>query len=134
MTKTFTCACCRRRLPVNPRIKNQRYCGDMVCQRERKRHWQQVKMATDPDYRANQQDAYRIWRGKNLGYWRRRRGKEDENIPPNKHVTPDDVGCKMDASTRFSPVISGNYLLVPLCRGRRKMDALKVNIHRISAS
>jgi hypothetical protein len=82
MAKTFICACCRRRLPANPRIKNQRYCAEVACQRQRKQHWQQIKMATDPDYRANQQDAYRVWRGKNPDYWRRRRGKEVENIPP----------------------------------------------------
>jgi hypothetical protein len=89
-------------------------------------------MATDPDYRANQQDAYRVWRGKNPDYWRRRRDKED-NIPPDEHAAPAGAGRKMDASTKFSHVISGNYLLIPLYRGRRKMDALKVNINRISA-
>lgn len=133
MAKTFICSCCRRRLPANPRIKNQRYCAGVVCQRQRKQHWQQIKMATDPDYRANQQDAYRVWRGKNPDYWRRRRGKEVENIPPSKHDASAGVCCKMDASTKFSHVISGNYLLIPLYRGRRKMDALKVNINRISA-
>ena len=58
MAKTFTCLCCRCRLPANPRVKNQRYCGKDGRQRQRKRKWQHIKMASDPDYRANQQDAY----------------------------------------------------------------------------
>ncbi len=32
---TFRCACCRRILQENPRIKNQRYCGAAECQRSR---------------------------------------------------------------------------------------------------
>jgi len=45
------CAHCGCPLDLNPRSKNQRYCGKQECQRARKRMWQKNKMATDPDYR-----------------------------------------------------------------------------------
>ena len=51
------CAHCGCPLELNPRSKNQRYCGKKECQRARKRLWQKNKMATDPDYRANQTEV-----------------------------------------------------------------------------
>ena len=68
MARTFTCLCCRRRLPTNPRVKNQRFCGRDVCQRERKRRLQQARMDTEPDYLANQHDAQQAWRAYNPDY------------------------------------------------------------------
>ncbi|TFG37875.1 MAG: hypothetical protein E4H46_00875 [Desulfobacterales bacterium] len=40
--RTLICFSCRRVMPANPRVKNQRYCGKDVCQRERKRKWRQA--------------------------------------------------------------------------------------------
>ena len=132
MVKTFTCACCRRRLPANPRIENQRYCGMEICQRARKRKWQQAKMATDPEYRDNQQDAYRAWRERNPAYWRKHRRRNDSLAPPPPPFEPvsppaGEVG-KMDALKAFFEVVPGIYLIMPLHSTVRKMDALKVKI------
>ena len=57
MVRIFTCSCCHRKVPANPRVKNQHNCGCAACQLERKRRWQQAKMTTDPDYQANQRQA-----------------------------------------------------------------------------
>jgi hypothetical protein len=89
-------------------------------------------MATDPDYRANQQDAYRSWRSKNPDYWRRRPGTADQNTSPPTSVTPPAERRKMDASTGNYSFISGKYLLVPVLPGRCKMDTLMVNITQVS--
>lgn len=64
------CAHCGCPLDLNPRSKNQRYCGKKECQRARKRLWQKAKMATDPDYRANQRECNKDWRDRNPDYWR----------------------------------------------------------------
>lgn len=131
MAKTFTCLSCRFRLPCNPKIKNQRYCGKQGCQRERKRKWQQIKMASDPDYRDNQQDAYSAWRARNPDYWRHRRqqqGTSSNRSPPSQPVAPTSGAHKMDTLEPFSHVTTGTYLITPLWPTARKMDAIKVKI------
>jgi hypothetical protein len=135
MAKTFICSCCHRKMPINPRIKDQRFCSNVVCQRDRKRRWQQAKMASDPDYRANQQDAYRAWCEQNPEYWRRRRqGKENAlaNSPPARPDKSPAAIVKMDALAANSPLFSGQYLLTPIHPAARKMDALMVKIVPIS--
>ena len=130
MAKTFTCLCCRCRLPANPRVKNQRYCGKDGCQRQRKRKWQQIKMASDPDYRANQQDAYRAWRECHPDYWRHRRQQDPPASLslPAKPISPTPNSGKMDTIEPLSLVFTGTYLITPLSQPARKMDAIKVKI------
>ncbi len=45
------CANCRRMVPANPRVKNQKHCNRKACQRIRKNKWKQSKIASDPDYK-----------------------------------------------------------------------------------
>lgn len=129
MAKFFTCSCCRSRLLANPRIKNQQYCSKVGCQRERKRKWQLSKMVSDPDYRANQQDAYRAWRERNPGYWQQRRLS-----PPPESASPTADTVKMDAIESFSRFVPGTYLITPLRRATCKMDAIKVKIVPFSSA
>jgi len=51
------CKHCHRLFIPNPRVIDQQYCSQKVCQRARKRHWQRQKMKTDPDYRQNQKES-----------------------------------------------------------------------------
>jgi hypothetical protein len=133
MVKTFICSCCHRKVSANPRTKNQRFCGNAPCQRERKRRWQQAKMATDPDYRANQQDAYHAWCDQNPDYWRQRRHQHSPTDPQPVAQTPPEPIVKMDALKGFSTFVSGIYVLTPADTVARKMDALTVKIIPISA-
>ena len=64
---------CRRILDADPRVRNQRYCGDKDCQRVRRRKWQKVKLAADPDYKANQRNCQREWHQRHPGYYRKYR-------------------------------------------------------------
>ena len=59
------CAHCGCRFIPNPRIKNQRYCGSIQCQRARKASWQRRKLATDPDYQADKKEGQRDWQIRN---------------------------------------------------------------------
>ena len=70
---TFRCACCKRVLPRNPRVKQQRYCGSAACQRARKAKWQREKMSEDRDYQATQRESQRLWQQNNPDYWRQYR-------------------------------------------------------------
>ena len=128
MVRIFTCSCCRRKVPANPRVKNQRFCSRDACQRERKRRWQQAKMATDPDYRANQRQAQKSWRERNPEY--RRRRKKAQSTPPSSPVHPLSSAVKMDASGYLFNGETGEYIIYPPgC----EMDALRVKIIALSA-
>lgn len=134
MARTFTCICCRRILPANPRCKNQEYCSRSACQRERKRRWQTRKMITDPDYRENQRAAYKSWCERNPDYWRQRRQAKQRDTagPPAPIGKITSTGrVKMDAFGQNLYVNSGEYILVPT---DVKMDALRVKIIAIAPS
>ena len=131
MVRTFTCLCCRRKLPANPRVKNQRYCGQAACQRARKRRWQQAKMTTDPDYRANQRDAQKAWRERNPDYWRYRRSA-NRALPPKSSGSTSAAARKMDTLGKYFNDKTEKYLIVPIDAQGRKMDALPVRIVQLS--
>jgi len=119
------CAHCGCPLDFNPRVKNQHYCGRKECQRARKRLWQKAKMATDPDYRANQQECNKAWRGRNPDYWRNYRKNHPRYVERNRLLQKARRRrrvAKMDASGADSFVRTGTYWLVPE-KGVAKMDA-----------
>jgi hypothetical protein len=122
------CSHCGCRLDVNPRVKNQGYCGKKECQRARKRSWQKKKMATDPDYRANQQECNKAWRGKNPDYWRNYRKNHPRYVERNRLLQKarrcrrNSCVAKMDASETDLFVSTGTYWLIPE-DGVAKMDA-----------
>lgn len=131
MARTFTCLCCRRKLPANPRIENQRFCGQAACQRDRKRRWQLAKMTTDSDYRKNQRDAQKTWREQNPDYWRKRRAAKRD--PPTRSSGSVSVPTgKMDALGRYFNAKTARYIIVSIDARGRKMDALPVKIVPLS--
>jgi hypothetical protein len=115
-------------LDLNPRSKNQRYCGKKECQRARKRAWQKEKMAVDPDYRANQQECNKAWRDRNPDYWRNYRRSHPAYTEKNRllqkarRTKGDACVAKMDASKTDSFARTGTYWLIPE-DGVAKMDA-----------
>ena len=130
--RTFTCSCCRRVLPANPRLKEQHYCRQSRCQRARKSKWQRQKIASDPDYQANQRDAQQHWRERNRDYWRNYRRRR--HVRPKEPTNPPGKTAKMDTFLHNISIIPGNYMLVPIFAGSAKMDALPVKIIPLSTS
>jgi len=142
---TFRCACCRRILPRNPRIKEQEYCGAKLCQRARKSKWQREKQQTDPDYRANRRESQRAWRKKNPLYWRRYRHKNHDYCKRNRELqrvrdkaehrktVADENLAKMDALERILNHTSTTYLISANRGNLAKMDALSVKIIPVTA-
>ena len=57
--RLLRCAHCGRVVPANPRIKNQTHCDLEACRRDKRRLWQRQKMASDPDYKANQRECHK---------------------------------------------------------------------------
>jgi len=124
------CAHCGRVLDLNPRAKNQGYCGKRKeCQRARKRAWQRKKMASDPDYRANQKECNKAWRDRNPDYWRSYRKNHPESVERNRLLQKARRSrqkrrvAKMDTSDVDLSYKTGTYWLIPKQESVAKMDA-----------
>jgi hypothetical protein len=125
--KQIQCAHCGCVIDRNPRVKNQRYCRKRECQLARKREWQKKKLATDPDYKANQKDCQKAWREKNPDYWKKYRERKEEYTERNRNQQKErrrgGSVAKMDASEMDLPFESGTYFIIPASAGVAKMDA-----------
>lgn len=135
------CCHCGRYFERSARHKNQIFCMLPECRRARKSRWQRQKMASDPEYRANQRASQQKWLKSNPAYWKTYRARKPEKAERNRHLQtirnrkrrqrpqmPANMIAKMDASipNKFEPV--GQFWVVPVIA---KMDALKVNLYEI---
>jgi hypothetical protein len=111
-----------------------------VCQRERRRLWQQTKRRSDPDYLQNQAQAQRAWSQRNPSYWSEYRQTHPEYAARNRI---DQRGrnakrsiasiAKMDASNGAPFLDDGLYELRPLeGLGFAKMVAWTIQITVLS--
>lgn len=139
MHRQSRCAHCRRRFAPNPRVKSQRFCSNNPCQRARKAQWQRDKMATDPDYQANQRDARQTWQRQHPDYWRHYRRRRPDYRERNRLLqTHRDQKrrakplAKMDSLGTVTFVNPGIYHLIP-APGEvlAKMDPLSMKCHLI---
>ncbi len=131
------CAHCGCRFVPNQRIKNQRYCRKIECQRARKRLWQRQKLASDPDYQANKLDSQKAWRSLNSFYWKNWRARHPKYVERNRilqksrRIRHRSEVAKMDALRTLSGIKTGSYYLVPgHLKSVAKMDVsvLKVRL------
>jgi hypothetical protein len=134
------CAACDRAFRPRAQVPLQRYCGLAACQRERRRRWQQSKLRSDADYRANQRQAQRAWADGHGEYWREYRARHPDYTDHNRLEQRQRDRCrrvarlaKMDASTPINGVPSGTYRLLAATDGDlAKKDAWTVKITLIS--
>jgi len=140
----ISCAHCGRDFLPNPRVKGQRYCNRPECQRLRKALWQRQKLATDPDYQANQRDCWKSWRQRHSDYWQkyrqrhpgvRQRNRLLQRIRNMKRSATRrgnmDVIANMDALTPCFSYKPGPYYLVPPIAN---MDAIPLKVFIIPAT
>ena len=137
MQRTIFCKGCRKEKLANPKLKKgaQFYCGDSICQKSRKTASQKAKMATDPEYKANQKECQENWRKhkpKYMGEYRQwkpayaQRNRELQRIRnQRRRVKTSDLIVKMDALTSKNSMLC---VITPLekdgCEKIVKMDAL----------
>jgi hypothetical protein len=132
MNRQSRCVHCRCRFVPHPRVKTQRFCSNKLCQRARKAKWQRAKMATDPDYQANQRDAQHAWQHRHPDYWRQYRLRRADYRERNRllqthrdHKRRAKPLAKMDASASVTFVKPGIYHLIPAVGEHlAKMDVL----------
>ena len=133
MDGMIPCAHCGCLFTPNPRVKNQRYCGEEDCQRARKRKWQKEKLATDPDYKANQRACQIDWHSEHPGYYRKYRQGNPRYCQRNTLLqtyrnAKARVIAKMDASETPPVNKPSAFYLLPLIA---KMDALPQKVFLI---
>lgn len=80
----FICAKCGRKVRANPRVKEQKYCGEKSCQKARKAEWQRAKMMSDPDYKENQERCQKEWIKQNPDYYKEYRKQNPEYTERNR--------------------------------------------------
>ena len=108
------CAACDQAFRPRAQVPHQRYCALAACQRERRRRWQQSKLHSDADYRANQRQAQRAWADGHGEYWREYRASHPDYTDHNRlEQRRRDRGrrvarlAKMDASTPINRFLQG---------------------------
>lgn len=134
------CVACGKAFLPRPQRPDQCFCRAPECQRERKRRWQQVRRAHDPDYRENDSRGARQWRARHPDYWREYRrahpGYRERNAAQQaerdlRRATR--LLANGDVSTPDRPVPSGTYHLRPVAMGDlANEDVWTVEIRAIS--
>ena len=143
LMKNLCCISCGKTLIPPFRNPGIKYCNAHICQRVRKSLWQQQKLASDPDYKANQYDAQKQWREANSDYSREYRQKNTAYAENNRvrqgernqkrrvHLQNQaaDQIAKMDALSLVDALNTGNFKLVPVSEEKiAKMDALIIKL------
>lgn len=110
------CAACGQAFEPNPRIRNQLYCPNSMCQRERRRRWQQQKRQGDSDYRDNDIRNSKTWASENPRYWKQYRDENPDYVGRNRNLQQQRnqkqrsaVIANEDVSNQFPLLPSGRY-------------------------
>lgn len=136
------CEACGELFRPRAQVRDQRYCGETACQRERKRRWQRDKRRADPDYRLNQARAQQAWAARHPDFWRAYRASHPEYVERNRVRQRERARgarrrpvAKMDAWTAKGVIESGTYRLSPVVTGEvAKRDAWTVQITLLSTA
>lgn len=137
---SWKCPVCGEPFVPRPQVKNQKFCPKGECQRERKRRWQQIKLQTDPAYKADQREHAKKWADLHPNYSREYRAKNPVYANQNRSKQKNrNEKCrvaliaKMDVSKPVSKAPSGIYRLTHIdASGIAKMDAWIVELNLIS--
>ncbi len=108
MSARRRCAACGKPFKVLPQVPDQSYCADPACQRERRKLWQRVRRAEDPDYRDNQARAQEAWLARNPDYWREYRRRNPEYTQRNRERQRTRSQERRDVDSSRSLVVAGS--------------------------
>lgn len=117
MERSRRCAACGKPFTPRPNVPNQRYCSCPSCQRERRYRWHEERLASDPDYQANQRHARSAWQGRHQNYWKEYRKSHPEYCERNRiqQRSRNERNSKNKIATcdepRTQPITDGVYRL-----------------------
>lgn len=142
------CAACKKPFVPNARVRNQRFCSQDSCQKERRRREQQERRRRDPDYRENERCAQERRKEKNPHYSRdfrrnnpeaakrnRLKQRERDRRRRGREVVPGELLATEAPSAGVSPIRSGTYELTPIAKGVLATEAsMTVEISLVSVT
>ena len=144
MARHRRCVACGKLFVPCRQVKEQAYCSNPGCQKERKRRWRRNKLLDGPEYVQNRRDAQRRWREAHRDYWQGYRKTHPEYVEKNRQRQRERnrvrTGqsrsiAKIDASWGENHIIPGRYALIPLSSGAiAKTDAINVEIRVVPRS
>ena len=80
------CKACGKSFQPHQKVPDQQYCSSTICQRERRRLWQQEKRRLDADYRENDSRQIREWNAEHPNYWKRYRQINPDYADRNRNL------------------------------------------------
>ena len=103
------CRCCGRLFTPRPNVPDQQYCSRRKCQNARRQRWRKEKLASDPDYKDNQNDAQGRWCEKNPEYWKKYRASHPAYTQRNRHLQRERNKRRTGARADTGSVIAKRY-------------------------
>ena len=139
---TRRCLACGAAFALRAQTPNQAYCSAKACQRDRRKHWQRERRASDTDYRENQKQAHARWAAEHPDYSRRYREEHPDYVERNRILQRERNRARtkpwianMDPSASGLPLPEGTYRLESVSpSGVADMDAWIVKITVVSGT
>ena len=129
--RTFKCSHCRRMRPRNPRVKDQKYCGERACQNARKNKWRKEKLRTDEAYREGVRESQNQWLEKNPNYWKQYRARPERR---NESENPHAGQAQRNTSHHAAPIAKSDALDSFFFEDTRKYKIRRVTVNEMVKS
>lgn len=113
---TKRCKACGHDFHPWPQSKNQQYCSDPACQRERRRRKQAEKRAGSLAVRTSDAQYYRDWSAKNPEYWKNYRTENPKYAERNRNQQRQRNLARIakDTPSQRAALPGGLYQLIPV--------------------
>lgn len=110
------CEACGASFTPWPQSKNQQFCSNPLCQRERRRRKQAERRFRSAAMRENDAQYFRDWSAKNPGYWKKYRADHPAYVERNRtlQLERNQVRIAKDAPSQRIALPSGRYRLIPV--------------------
>lgn len=110
------CKACGASFTPWPQSKNQQFCSNPPCQRERRRRKQAEKRARSAVVRENDAQYFKDWSAKNPGYWQAYRAENPEYAERNRNQQQQRNHARIakDVPSQRIALPSGRYRLIPV--------------------
>lgn len=115
------CAHCKKEFTPYHTVPDQKYCSNKICQKARKKLWQNRAIATIPAYQENQLQAQAEWRRRNPDYSKKYREKNPDYVEKNRkkqkirnhkrRLFQNDTNRKIAKMDEYTPLVVCNLTL-----------------------
>lgn len=118
MSEKFCQSCGKKFLPW-PQIRNQKFCSNPECQRERRRRRQAERRTRNPEQKSSDAQYFQDWSAKNPDYWKQYREAHPAYTERNRQQQKERSVARIakDNVSVMKALPSGRYRIVALDSG-----------------